>query len=369
MKLEISGTKQWGKAEPEAPDDELAVAKQVLADTLDAVDEGVVLWDTEDRLVICNEGYRKLFGENCTMVKPGARYKDLMRLQLEGGALRIGQGQRREWLENRLSDHRNPKGAIDEEYSDGRWVRVTEYKTPAGYTVGVYTEVSQIKRRETALKMFADSNRRVAAAVDASASAILITDPHRPGNPTVFANPAFATMTGWPVEEALGRDRSFLNGPDTDMAEVARFEQDMRAGHPTSAELRLKDRSGRTFWVDVNASPIRDNDGRAANWVIVQTDITARKEAPHRAPRPQDPHLAGHRAGDLADLLRVVGNKLEAALQVGGPMDAESRRLVESALEAARGTVETTRPARAPEGWPEQASAMNQLDTQLFGCK
>jgi len=366
MQQKHSGVEFPDETEPVPSQDNGAATKRILVEALEAVDEGVVLWDAEDRLVACNDAYRKLFSDRSGLVVAGVRFEDLMRLQLESGALRIGLDRRSDWLERRLSAHRNPKGAVDDEYADGSWVRVIEHKTPAGYTVGICTEISQLKRRETALRMVADSNRRVAAAVDAMASAILITAPDRPGNPTVFANQAFTAMTGWPVEEALGRDRSFLNGPDTDMEEVVRFERDMCAGQPTSSELRLKDRNGRSFWVYMNASPIRDSDGRVANWVIVQTAIDARKQAVQRARPSRDARLAGRTAVEAADPVAIIRNKLEAALQVGGPMDAETKALLESALETAR---QAPRAPRPPDRLRPQLPAMNQLQTQFLGFK
>lgn len=374
MQREFTRTNCSEVAEPGPSDSELAAAKRLLFDVLGAVEEGVVLWDAEDRLVICNEGYRKLFGDMSRFVIPGAGFEDLMRLQLESGALRLTSGRRSDWLANRLSVHRSPSGSVDEEYSDGSWVRLTEYKTSAGYTVGVCMEVSKIKRRETALKISADSNRRLAAAVDATGSAILITDPGRPGNPTVFANPAFTAMTGWPVEEALGRDRSFLNGPDTDIDEVARFEGDMRAGHAALAELQLKARNGRLFWANVSASPIRGNDGRIMNWVIVQTDITARKEAVQKTPR-SDGNLttdrpAPQQAGDLAEHLMRVQESLQSALQAGELTEIEARALLDSVLEAARPEPEATPLERAASG-RLRPSSTKKIDPQsaLLGFK
>lgn len=329
-----------GKIDQETSLSELAAAERVLGDAVEAIHDGVVLWDSEDRLVICNDGYRKLFGGHDDLVVPGVLYADLMRLQLDIGAIRVAPKRRDDWLAQRVLAHRSPEGAFDDEYSDGTWIRTKEYRTANGHTVGVCTEISEIKRRETALKMSADSNRRLAAAVDATDTAIMITDPGRPGNPTVFANPAFTTMTGWPIEEALGRDRSFLNGPDTDIDEVARFEEDMRAGRATSTELQLKGRNGKPFWADISASPIRGSDGRIENWVIVQTDVTARKKTIPQTPRSRGKEATDRPApqqdGALAELLTFVQDSLETALQARQLTEIEARALLDSVFEAAR---------------------------------
>ncbi len=47
-------------------------------------------------------------------------------------------------------------------------------------------------------------------AIAAASNAIFITDPHQPDNPIIFCNPAFETITGYPLKEALGCNYRFL---------------------------------------------------------------------------------------------------------------------------------------------------------------
>jgi PAS domain S-box-containing protein len=86
-------------------------------------------------------------------------------------------------------------------------------------------------------------------------------------------------VTGWPVEEALGRDHRMLAGADTDKAELERLERCMRDGVPASAELTLYARDGRSFRAEISASPIRNNAGEIINWVIILMDVTSRRES------------------------------------------------------------------------------------------
>src|SRR5215207_9249306 len=48
-----------------------------------------------------------------------------------------------------------------------------------------------------------------------------ITDPRQPDNPLVWVNPSFTRVTGYPTEEAVGRNCRFLQGPATDPRAVA----------------------------------------------------------------------------------------------------------------------------------------------------
>ncbi|MEN8196227.1 MAG: response regulator, partial [Pseudomonadota bacterium] len=256
-------------------------------------------------------------------------------------------GRSEAWLEQRLARHRNPAGSFEEEFTDGTWAQMSETRASNGRTVGLCTDITDIKRREIALKTFAETNRRLAAAVNATESAILITDPARHGNPTVFANPAFSAMTGWPVEEALGRDCKMLAGADTDKAEVERLEKSMRDGVAASAELWLYCRDGRPFRAEINASPIRNNDGEVVNWVIIQTDITNRKETEEQLHQSQKMELVGQLTGGLAhdfnNLLTVVLGNLEFVLSKDTPPGDETREHLDAAFEASKRGAELTR--------------------------
>jgi PAS domain S-box-containing protein len=322
-------------------------ARNILTDALEAINDGFVLWDSDDSLVACNQRYREFYGRNAAAVIPGAKFESLVRMQAECGALRGALGRSNAWLEQRLARHRNPAEPFEEEFSDGTWAQMSETRASNGRTVGLCTDVTEMKRREIALKTFAETNRRLAAAVNATDSAILITDPVRHGNPTVFANPAFATMTGWPVEEALGRDRKMLAGDDTDKEEVGRLEASMRAGLAASSELRLRARDGRNFWAEINASPIRNNNGEVMNWVIIQTDITARKETEEQLSQSQKMEIIGQLTGGLAhdfnNLLTVVLGNLEFVLTQDIPPDGEVREHLDAAFDASKRGAELTK--------------------------
>jgi signal transduction histidine kinase/CheY-like chemotaxis protein len=68
-----------------------------------------------------------------------------------------------EWIQQRLAQHRNP-GAPFLVHSDGRWIQVSERKTHDGGTVGVFTEVTELKKREQELAAARDEAMRATQA-------------------------------------------------------------------------------------------------------------------------------------------------------------------------------------------------------------
>ena len=118
-----------------------------------------------------------------------------------------------------------------------------------------------------------------AAAVYACPSAIVITDPAKPDNPIIFANPAFAELTGYSPAEAVGRNCRFLQGPETDRKVISEIRLAVAQGLPIRVEILNYRKDGTRFWNDLAINPIIDGSGRITSLVSVQTDITALKEA------------------------------------------------------------------------------------------
>jgi PAS domain S-box-containing protein len=67
-------------------------------------------------------------------------------------------------------------------------------------------------------------------AVTASSNGIVITDPKLPDNPIVYVNPAFERISGYAVEEVLGRNCRFLQGEERDQPVLRRAQGCARGG-------------------------------------------------------------------------------------------------------------------------------------------
>ena len=117
-------------------------------------------------------------------------------------------------------------------------------------------------------------------ALGATNSGVTIADMTRPDAPLVFVNAAFEGLAGFRVDDLLGRNCRFLQGPDTDRAAVARIRTAVEAGE-VCRELLLNYRGPdrRPWWNEVHLSPVTDADGRVVQYIGVQNDVTDRVEA------------------------------------------------------------------------------------------
>ena len=114
-------------------------------------------------------------------------------------------------------------------------------------------------------------------AVAASSNGIVITDPNLPDNPIVYVNPAFERISGYAVDEALGRNCRFLQGKDLDQPVLEELRAALAEERECRVVLRNYRKDGERFWNELYVSPVHDEAGRLTNFVGVQNDITERR--------------------------------------------------------------------------------------------
>ncbi|MDD7930914.1 SpoIIE family protein phosphatase [Actinomycetospora straminea] len=113
-------------------------------------------------------------------------------------------------------------------------------------------------------------------AVVATELSFTISDPAREQNPLVWVNPAFTRLTGYELDEVLGRNCRFLQGPNTDPASISRIRTALDEERPITEVLLNYRRDGTAFWNQVSITPVLDGQGRVVNFVGVQSDVTER---------------------------------------------------------------------------------------------
>ena len=120
-----------------------------LAEAIESISEGFVCYDGEDRLVICNSCYRNLLYPGLDIdLSVGTTFESIIRRAAERGYVKDAEGRVEEWIAERLQQHRNPGEPQVQRRGDGRWVMVSERHTEDGGTVAVYSDITELKRRE-----------------------------------------------------------------------------------------------------------------------------------------------------------------------------------------------------------------------------
>lgn len=123
-----------------------------LRDAIEAIPEAFVLWDADDRLVLCNSHFQRIHQLPDSAVTPGTPYETMV----EVGSM--------PQPHPRSGNLEQPPGArtFEAQLRDGLWLNISERRTKDGGYVSVGTNISQIKRHEQQL---IDNDLRLRATV------------------------------------------------------------------------------------------------------------------------------------------------------------------------------------------------------------
>ncbi len=118
-----------------------------------------------------------------------------------------------------------------------------------------------------------------AAAIANLSVGVTISDATLPDNPLIFANPGFARLTGYSVEEAVGKNCRYLQGPGTDPDTVKRIHAALESQVSITTVLLNYRKDGTPFWNELTINPIANAAGIVSHFIGIQVDVTARVQA------------------------------------------------------------------------------------------
>jgi diguanylate cyclase (GGDEF)-like protein len=138
------------REELRAARDRAANEQSLLDDAIESLSDGFALYDSDDRLLLCNQPYREIYSGSAPAIVIGATFESIVRYGLERGQYpQAGStaGERDAWLVERLRRHRHPDGVpFLQELCDNCWVRIDERRTRSGGVAGVRTDVTAMVR-------------------------------------------------------------------------------------------------------------------------------------------------------------------------------------------------------------------------------
>ncbi|MCT4470376.1 two-component system cell cycle sensor histidine kinase PleC [Bosea sp. OAE752] len=116
-----------------------ATADARLRDAVEAISEAFVLWDSENRIVLCNAKYQQLHQLSPEALQPGTSHDEIMAMSAQPHIDR--------------EPMRAQRGAASYEarLSDGRWLQINGRRTKDGGSVSVGTDITKLKQQEERL--------------------------------------------------------------------------------------------------------------------------------------------------------------------------------------------------------------------------
>ncbi len=92
-----------------------------------------------------------------------------------------------------------------------------------------------------------------------------------------FVNPKFTSVTGYSLEEVLGKNPRILKSGKTPPEAYTQMWEALTSGHEWHGEFCNKKKNGEFYYEAVSVSPIRNTNGETIHYVAVKEDITERK--------------------------------------------------------------------------------------------
>jgi PAS domain S-box-containing protein len=317
----------WGSRRDVTARTQVERELRLLAQTITSTKDLVSITDLDHRILFVNDAFlaaygytlEELLGKPLSMVRspemPPEQSSQILPSTLEGG-----------WYGEVL--HRKKDGS---DFALEVWTSVVrnDEGDPVAM-VGVARDITERKRMEQALRQ---SEARLRRITDTMQDIITVTDP---AGVVQYVSPSYATIMGYPVQEAMGRSVFERIHPDDIELASQTFAACIMARIGGRLEFRYRHAGGEYLWLETVGNPLFDEEGNITGVVFATRDITERR-------RVQDQVNASLREKEvlLKEIHHRVKNNLQVissllSLQAETIQDPETRRVLKESQNRVR---------------------------------
>lgn len=97
-------------------------------------------------------------------------------------------------------------------------------------------------------------------------------------HPIIYTNQAFTQITGYSMEEVLGRNCNFLQGKETRHEHIQSIRDALTQQTRIQLEILNYRKNHEPFWNELVITPLKDDNGVVTHYIGIQTDVTERKQ-------------------------------------------------------------------------------------------
>lgn len=123
---------------------DISRARAQLVAAVEAMQDGFVLFDPDERLVLANSKYRELYPELAELITPGRPFAELVDAAVDLGVIADARGQEAAWKAERLRQFRRAERMVEQHTAAGRVIRYYEKPTADGGRVGLRMDVTEL---------------------------------------------------------------------------------------------------------------------------------------------------------------------------------------------------------------------------------
>ncbi|MBK0381204.1 PAS domain S-box protein [Mucilaginibacter segetis] len=271
----ISWTANYSASKWYASGRDITYQKMLLTETeqlslvASKINNGVVISDTDDKIIWANSAFEKITGYKTTEVKGEYIGKVLKGKPKDNAA----EQELIKAIKNKVSYE--VELLIDNKSGEQSWVSVTNTIIySADGTVDKYVriiiDITSRKKAEQDVEILSFAARK-------SPSGIMTRD--KDGR-IIWMNEAMERIIGYSLEELKGQTvGKRLIGEETDLKVFEKAVEAVKQNQPYEIELKIYKKDGSTAWVFISNSPLFNETGTVERQIGVMVDITERKKS------------------------------------------------------------------------------------------
>jgi two-component system, cell cycle sensor histidine kinase and response regulator CckA len=298
------------------------LADRLLRDAVDSISEGFVIFDAEDRLVMANEAYRRMYPEITDLMRPGTTFEDIVRTGVTRGQFADAEGREEEWIAERIRYHHQTQGAVEQRLSGDRWALASERRMSDGGIAGLRIDITALKRAQFALnesQLRLDEAEKIAQLGCSDFNLVTQT--------LTWSNETYRIFGLDPREFPPTGERYLGLVDPRDRARVETLWAELNRGvKPDPIEYWIIRPDGQARFIHRDHEIIRDSRGMPARIVSTLQDVTEQRAAEQRS-------------RELERLL-IHSQKLEALGTMAGGMAHELNNILAPVLSLAKVALE-----------------------------
>ncbi len=244
-----------------------------LEDAIESINQAIILYDSDDRIVLFNSKYADLYPDAKDLITVGNRFEDLVRVAAERGALPEAVGRVEDFLRERVALHDKGDGTpLIRQLKDGRFQEITDFRSRDGGIVSVTTDITETVWREQELR---DSRDQLRLVTDNLPVLIAYLDADKRFR---FVNKVAETWYARPASELMGEMVTDLLD-EAAYAKLAPHIESTLDGNMVHFEESLDYPDGGSRAVEIAYVPDFGEDGEVRGYFGLVADITERKRA------------------------------------------------------------------------------------------
>src|SRR5262249_11014103 len=139
-----------------AAEEELREQKLRTDTAINHMSQGLLMFDAQERLVLCNDRYLGMYGLSDHLVRPGCTLRELIKYRMQTGSFVGDVDEYHERIRDELARHGQASRVID--LPDGRHVLVIDRAMPGGGWVATHEDITERKRAQARIEYLAHND-------------------------------------------------------------------------------------------------------------------------------------------------------------------------------------------------------------------